>query len=171
VYHIRPLTLSLTVNITLDQRQLLFPNGNLFSIVLNHQDSNVPTIKLDMNDYNLRDGAHEVMVHVNVNTGVNSKPLSGTKFSYFYFHTLNPPVTQETAAASVYNDIVVGDGDLYSTSKTVRIVYPKVPDLLTCLLKRNITHALTYLLTCSLIYRITVLSIRMNSPSFLLFHQ
>jgi hypothetical protein len=134
---VRPLTVALSVNITLDQRNLQFPNGNIFSIVLNSENANVPTIKLDMNDYGLYDGAHELIVDVYVNAG--DKILSATKASYFYFHTL----TQTTAEVQqVNNDVSINDASLFSTSKTVQIVYPQVRSSFTYLL----THLLVYFL-------------------------
>lgn len=136
MYHVRPLTVALSVNITLDQRNLQFPNGNIFSIVLNSENANVPTIKLDMNDYGLYDGAHELIVDVYVNAGDNSKILSATKASYFYFHTLTQQTTAEVQQVS--NDVAINDASLFSTSKTVQIVYPQV--------RSSVTHILTHLL-------------------------
>ncbi len=157
----RPLTVALSVNITLDQRNLQFPNGNKFSIVLNSENANVPTIKLDMNDYGLYDGAHELIVDVYVNTGDNSKILSATKASYFYFHTLTQQTTTEVQ--QVNNDVTINDASLFSTSKTVQIVYPQV--------RSSLTYLLTYSLTrLFLTHRIAVLSTPTNSSFYLLFH-
>ncbi len=130
VYHLQPLTLSLSINITLDQRELQFPNGNEFSIVLNNQDANIATIKLDMNDHGLRDGAHEVIVQVHVNdaNGVR-KSLSATKASYFYFYTLASTVTPQNSAeiTQLNEDVIVGNYDnILGADKAVRIVFPQV---------------------------------------------
>lgn len=130
VYHLQPQNISLSINVTLDQRELQFLNGNKYSVVLNNQDFNIPTIKIDMSDHGLHDGAHEVIVQVNVNDadGVR-KSLRATKTSYFYFYPLVSPVTpQKNTEITQLNDNVVADNydGTVGSGKTVQIVFPQV---------------------------------------------